>query len=153
MRVLQIIDSLEAGGAERMAVNYANALAYELDFSGLIATRKEGPLVSQIKSNVEYLFLDRKSTVDLKLIFRLRSFIYKHKINIVHAHGTSFFIAVLLKLIYPRIKIIWHEHYGSRVSQSRMDNITLFFSSIFFFFHFCCKSATRSLGKEKFIAF
>jgi hypothetical protein len=32
MRVLQIIDSLEAGGAERMAVNYANALANEIDF-------------------------------------------------------------------------------------------------------------------------
>jgi hypothetical protein len=35
MRVLQIIDSLEAGGAERMAVNYANALANEIDFSAL----------------------------------------------------------------------------------------------------------------------
>jgi hypothetical protein len=32
MRVLQIIDSLEAGGAERMAVNYANALLMKLIF-------------------------------------------------------------------------------------------------------------------------
>ena len=40
MRILQIIDSLEAGGAERMAVSYANALANEIEFSGLIATRK-----------------------------------------------------------------------------------------------------------------
>jgi hypothetical protein len=28
----QLIDPLEAGGAERMAVNYANALADEIDF-------------------------------------------------------------------------------------------------------------------------
>ena len=30
MRIIQIIDSLEAGGAERMAVNYANALVDEI---------------------------------------------------------------------------------------------------------------------------
>jgi hypothetical protein len=54
MRILQLIDSLEAGGAER-TVNYANALADEIDFSGLVSTRKEGSLVNQINSNVEYL--------------------------------------------------------------------------------------------------
>ena len=48
MRILQIIDSLEAGGAERMAVNYANALANEMEFSGLVVTRKEGPLLNQV---------------------------------------------------------------------------------------------------------
>ena len=50
MRILQIIDSLEAGGAERMAVNYANALAITIEFSGLVATRKEGPLLNQVNN-------------------------------------------------------------------------------------------------------
>ena len=60
MRILQIIDSLEAGGAERMAVNYANALADKIDFSGLVATRKEGALRNQLSINVSYLFLNKK---------------------------------------------------------------------------------------------
>ena len=42
MRIVQLIDSLEAGGAERMAVNLANGLAKQVEFSGLISTRKEG---------------------------------------------------------------------------------------------------------------
>lgn len=42
MRILQIIDSLAIGGAEKMAVNFANALVEEVEFSGLVATRKEG---------------------------------------------------------------------------------------------------------------
>jgi hypothetical protein len=42
VRIIQIIDSLEAGGSERMAISYANALAEQIDFSGLVATRKEG---------------------------------------------------------------------------------------------------------------
>jgi glycosyltransferase involved in cell wall biosynthesis len=132
IRILQIIDSLEAGGAERMAVNYANALSEEIFISALVATRKEGILKRQLDEKVSYLFLNRKNTVDLKSIFRLRSFVYKHKINIIHAHGTSFFLAFLLKVVYPRIKIIWHEHYGARETQSRMDNIMLFLSSVFF---------------------
>lgn len=132
MRILQLIDSLEAGGAERMAVNYANALSEKIFMSSLVATRKEGVLKQQLAGKVSYMFLNKKNRVDLKSIVRLRSFVIEHKINIVHAHGTSFFTAFLLKLIYPGIKIIWHEHYGARVSQSRMGNIILFFSSIFF---------------------
>ena len=34
MRIIQLIDSLETGGAERMAVNYANALQSKIEFSG-----------------------------------------------------------------------------------------------------------------------
>ena len=60
MRVVQIIDSLDAGGAERMAVNYANAMANEIEFSGLVTTRKEGDLKPQISINVSYLFLKKK---------------------------------------------------------------------------------------------
>jgi glycosyltransferase involved in cell wall biosynthesis len=132
MRVLQIIDSLEAGGAERMAVNYANGLSEKITLSALVATRQEGILKDQLGKKVSYLFLNKKRTIDLKSIFRLWSFVCKHKIDIVHAHGTSFFLAVLLKLICPHIKIIWHEHYGARVDQSIKGNLTLFFSSIFF---------------------
>ena len=59
MRIIQIIDSLEAGGAERIAVSYANALAEKIEFSGLVATRKEGSLLNQIDQNVSYLFFNK----------------------------------------------------------------------------------------------
>lgn len=132
MRVVQIIDSLEAGGAERMAVNYANALSERIEFSGLITTRKEGPLFSQIDNKVSYLFLEKKKKIDLKAIFRFRKYLKKNKIEIIHAHSSSFFISVLVKLMLPGIKIIWHDHYGSRVNESRKKNIILVFSSFFF---------------------
>jgi glycosyltransferase involved in cell wall biosynthesis len=112
MGILQLIDSLEAGGAERMAVNYANALVNQIEFSGLVVTRKEGPLLNQIDKKVSYLFLNKKRSVDLLALFRLRCFVKKNKVAIVQAHSTSFFLAFLLKLIYPSIKIIWHDHYG-----------------------------------------
>ncbi|MBE0391125.1 glycosyltransferase [Flavobacterium sp. PL002] len=132
MRIVQIIDSLEAGGAERMAVNYANALAQEISFSGIVVTRKEGPLLNAINSNCSYLFLDKKQTIDFQAFFKLRKYIITHNVAIVHAHGTSFFIAVLLKISYPKIKVIWHEHYGARVNQTASANAVLILCSLFF---------------------
>jgi glycosyltransferase involved in cell wall biosynthesis len=132
MRILQLIDSLEAGGAERMAVNYANALVNSVSFSGIVVTRKEGALLNEINPKVSYLFLNKKKTIDFGALFRLKKYVNNHKIQIVHAHGTSFFLAFLLKLFYPKIKIIWHEHFGDRAKQSKRDNVILIFCSLFF---------------------
>ncbi|WP_394775066.1 glycosyltransferase [Flavobacterium sp.] len=132
MRVVQIIDSLNAGGAERMAVNYANALSNKIKFSGLIATRAEGSLKKQINGKVSYLFLEKKKSVDFQAIFRLRKYIIQNKIEIIHAHSSSFFIAVLVKLTLPGIRIIWHDHYGTRAKESKKENRVLIFLSLFF---------------------
>lgn len=132
MRILQLIDSLEAGGAERMAVNYANVLADEIPFSGLVATRKEGSLVRQLDEKVEYLFLNRKHSFDIAALFRLRKFVKLHKVTLIHAHSSSFFIGVLLRLIYPEIQLIWHNHYGNIEFSSRKRLLSLKILAPFF---------------------
>jgi glycosyltransferase involved in cell wall biosynthesis len=119
MRIVQLIDSLEAGGAERMAVNYANVLSHKIEFSGLVATRKEGPLLHQLNPNVLYLFLNKRKQLDFGALFRLRSFVLKNKVTHIHAHSTSFFIAFLLKLTLPSIELIWHYHYGNNIQLPR----------------------------------
>ena len=112
MRIIQIIDSLEAGGAERMAVSYANALAMKIAFSGLVVTRKEGGLKGQLDNQVSYLFLNKKRALDFKAVIRLRNYVKQHKVTVVHAHSTSFFLAFLLKMSCPSLQLIWHDHYG-----------------------------------------
>ena len=132
MRVIQIIDSLEAGGAERMAVSYANALAEKIEFSGLVATRKEGSLLNQLDKNVSYLFLNKKSKFDFKAILILRNFVKKNNVTTVQAHSTSFFLAFLLKLTYPSINLIWHDHYGDSEFLSKRSAKSLRLSLPFF---------------------
>lgn len=132
MRILQIIDSLEAGGAERMAVSYANALANEIEFSGLIATRKEGDLLYQISTKVSYLFLNKKKQLDFGALFRLRSFVVKNKVSHIHAHSTSFFLAFLLKCICPYLKIIRHDHYGNNEFLKNRPHFILRLTAPFF---------------------
>ncbi|MGO4913004.1 glycosyltransferase [Leeuwenhoekiella sp. W20_SRS_FM14] len=113
MRILQLIDSLEVGGAERMAVNYANALFSKIEVSALCATRAEGDLKNLIKTGIPYLFLNKKRTLDFAAFLRLRRFIRTHNIQLIQAHGSSYFTAVLVKMITPGLKVIWHDHYGN----------------------------------------
>lgn len=132
MRILQIIDSLDIGGAEKMAINYANSLAVAVDFSGLVATRKEGHLKTQIHSNVNYLFLQKKSTIDSKAILRLRNYCKENKITHLQAHSSSFFTAFLVKLTLPKISIIWHDHNGLSEFISNKKALLLQICSCFF---------------------
>ena len=133
MRIIQIIDSLEAGGAERMAVNYANALSSTIEFSGIIVTRKEGILKSEINNNVDYLFLNKIKILDYKAIYILVSYCKKNKINLIHAHTSSFFLACLVKLFYIKVKIIWHDHYGLSDYLDNRKSFVLKIASVFFF--------------------
>ena len=95
MRVLQLIDSLDAGGAERIAVNYANALNNDNCTSFLCATRKEGLLKSEIKNLANYFFLEKMTSIDIRALFRLRRFLINNKISILHAHATSYFLSLI----------------------------------------------------------
>ncbi|MBC7606879.1 MAG: glycosyltransferase [Burkholderiales bacterium] len=112
MRIVQIIDSLEVGGAERMAVNYANALSKKIDFSGLVTTRKEGDLKQHLAEQVDYLFLNKKHTVDLTAVLKLKVYCKENNVDILQPHSSSYFVAFLVKLIYPKIRIVWHDHNG-----------------------------------------
>jgi len=129
---MQLIDSLDAGGAERVAVTFANALSSEIDGSYLCVTRSEGVLKEQLFNEVQFSFIRKKSTLDLRAVWRLRAYLKLHKIELIHAHTTSYFMATLVKLAYPKIKLIWHTHLGSRVLTSRWQNKVLYLCSLFF---------------------
>ncbi len=131
MRVLQLIDSLRSGGAERMSVNYANALAKRIDASFLCCTRMEGLLKSQLAPEVGYLFLNKKATLDVKSFLRLRKFVKENKVDFVQAHGSSWFMGVLLKISLPQLKLVWHDHFGKRANSNIKPGLLAFSSRNF----------------------
>jgi glycosyltransferase involved in cell wall biosynthesis len=149
LRIVQLIDSLDLGGAERMAVNYANALATRVAFSGLVATRKEGLLKDALDARVHYLFIERTKKIDWGAIVRLNNFCKKHQITHIHAHGTSFFSAVLVKILRPSIKIVWHDHNGNRASHSMVQNKVLKICSMFFDGILVVNKGLESWAKQK----
>jgi glycosyltransferase involved in cell wall biosynthesis len=132
LSVIQIIDSLNVGGAEVLAVNIANGLSEQKLDSHLCVTRNEGILKENINSEVGYVFLNRKKTIDFKAILKLSKYIKKHKIKIIHAHSTSSFTAVCVKIINPKIKIVWHDHFGNSEFLNQRNSYQLKIFSYFF---------------------
>lgn len=110
--VMQLSDSLDAGGMERVAVNVANYLPRDHYSSYLCTTRHDGPLANLIAPHVGRLRLNRNYRFDPVSLHTLTSFIRHNRIQILHAHGTSVFLAVLASLFKPHPLVVWHDHFG-----------------------------------------
>ena len=112
--IAQVIDSTDAGGAERLAVELANAVAQDGHPSHLIVARHLGALTKEIDVAVNVLTLNKTYTLDFKAISRTINYIRKHDIRILHAHGrTNAYWSALWKLLGKlNVKVIFHDHTG-----------------------------------------
>lgn len=131
MRILQLIDSLRPGGAEKMSVSYANALTTRIDASFLCCTRMEGLLKKQLAPEVGYLFLNKTGTFDLRAFLKLKKFVKENKVDIIQAHGSSYFLGVLVKKAVPGLKLVWHDHLGERANNNLKPGLLAPFSRCF----------------------
>ncbi|MDP2088349.1 MAG: glycosyltransferase family 4 protein [Flavobacteriaceae bacterium] len=130
--VLQLTDSLEAGGAEVVAINIANALNHRKISSHLAVSRKEGSLKNRLENEVGYYFLNRTKLIDFRAFQKLHQYINQHRITILHAHASSWFLAVVMKLWNPSVKIVWHDHFGFSEQLHKRNSFPIKMGSIFF---------------------
>ena len=115
LKILQLIDSLHSGGAERMCVNISNVLHESGHDVTLCASREGGTLEKFITPGVRYCLLKKKSPVDLAAFRSLIRIIRDNEISVVHAHSSSLFWAVAAKIFLRNLKVIWHDHLGIRI--------------------------------------
>jgi glycosyltransferase involved in cell wall biosynthesis len=108
MRVIQVVDTLQAGGAERVAVDLANGLLKSGFQVYFCATRRTGDLQQELHPGVVFFCLHRKHTFEGLLEFRKK--IIAAGIRIIHAHGNSTASFCVLSLIGTNTKIIHHDH-------------------------------------------
>jgi glycosyltransferase involved in cell wall biosynthesis len=116
---MHLIDALDAGGAERVAVNMANLLPADRYAAHLCTTRRDGALDSLVAPHVGRLRLRRRSTFDLAAIHRLRQYVARHDIRILHAHETALFTATAAALLPPFPAVVWHDHFGRHGIEAR----------------------------------
>lgn len=117
--VLHLVDSLASGGAENVAVMLANHLPQEHYRAYLCASRQSGPLRNQIRPHVTFCDLRRKRRFDLFAIRRLAEFTRHEDIGIIHAHTTSLFLGDILCLFNPKLRLVWHDHFGRQEIEIR----------------------------------
>jgi len=114
LRVLMMTDSLNAGGAERVAVDVANTLDRSTHEVWFCATRVGGPLVDRVAPDVEVTVLGRRATWDLTKLLTLARLVRSNRIDVVHTHGrgTMKFVALARALKLIDAKHVFHDHFG-----------------------------------------
>jgi glycosyltransferase involved in cell wall biosynthesis len=115
-----------------MSVNISNALAEENHEVILISTRASGNLTEYLNLRVKQYSLGKKSFFDISSLFKLKRLIEKYKPEVMHAHSSSIFWAVIASILARSSgKIIWHDHNGKRAKNSWLSNRPYVFISIF----------------------
>ncbi len=112
LNFFQVIDSLNIGGSERMCVNIANALVKNNFNCTVICTRELGPLKTNLNNKIKLVELGKRNVFDFLAFKKYLKLIPNSPNSILHAHSSSIIWASLVKIIKPRIKLVWHDHFG-----------------------------------------
>lgn len=115
--VLHVVDTLDAGGKERVAVNLVNALPRERFRLSLCTTRRDGSLSALVADDVTRLRLERRWRFDLAAVLRTIAFVRRSGVELLHAHGSSLFHCRLVAAAPPYPAVLWHDHYGRETAE------------------------------------
>lgn len=112
MRVLQIIDKLDVGGAERVLVNMTNILFEKNVDVSVLCLLEESDLDGELHKDVQIYYLRRKNKFSLLKIIELYKIL--SQFDIVHLHSRHILRYVGLLLYLPKsfrsFKIIYQDH-------------------------------------------
>ena len=111
MKILQVITSLEQGGAEVIVVNLATRLrrmGHEVDIC--VFNGKETPLMKQLRSNVPEAKIYKLGTGYYQpcYVFKLAKLMRRY--DIVHTHNSSPQLFVAIAGLTNRVKLVTTEH-------------------------------------------
>ena len=132
MRIVQIIDTLNVGGAERMAVNLANAFTEHKLENSIICTRELGGLAVEVNDGTQINSLTKRHFFDVIAFIRGLKLLQKFKPSVIHAHSSSIFWATFYTMMLPNCKLVWHDHNGKRPNHNFIINIPFRLASILF---------------------
>jgi glycosyltransferase involved in cell wall biosynthesis len=122
LRVLQVLDSLQVGGKERVAVDLANGLAERGWDSRILASRSTGTLGDEVGPDVKLWCAERRGRWDFKAIKRIARYLDDERIDIVHSHNpfSSYLTRVVLWFARARPLHVAHGHFGPAVKSRKI---------------------------------
>ncbi len=116
MNVLQLISSLEVGGAEKLLIDLLVAARDDerVNFIVIVMNQAVNPEMREKleRQGVTVYFLDRpEGKMHPRYWMQIMRVIHRHQIDIVHAHNSgSKLWAMLCKLAQPRLKLVFTIH-------------------------------------------
>lgn len=119
MKILQIIDRLAIGGAERVFVDMCNILHHhKLDVSAMLLLEERGELISQLK--VPVVAFSRKTKWNISSMLACSKIL--REFDIIHCHSKHTFRYIKLVCLLMRVdkKLILQDHSSFKIQGKQL---------------------------------
>lgn len=113
LKILQVIDTLNVGGAERVFIDLTNLL-YESGVSvSAMFLLKGGALQKELNRNIQKIEINRKKKFSFRSFLKTAKFIRQFHIIHCHFRHTYRYIKLIQRIFFIKTNIILQDHYGS----------------------------------------
>jgi len=112
MKIVQIIDTLQIGGAERVLVTLANLLKKNAHEVTVITLLKPGMLATQLAADIPVRALQRGWKWNIFKMYQLVRWCRPFDVVHVHSSHNLRYVFLAFRLFGWRKTIFFHEHYG-----------------------------------------
>lgn len=113
MKILQVIDKLNVGGAERVFIDICTILFDHKQPVSALFLLNQGPLGSELNNQIERFELHRKNKWSLKKMKECSEILVQFDIIHCHFRHVYRYVSLVAKIYKIKGKIILHDHYGS----------------------------------------
>lgn len=113
MRILQVIPSLELGGAEKVVEQLSKQIQKSADHKVMVVSLYplDTPIVQELIDNgVSVQLLDKKPGLDFSTVSKLRRIVKDFEPNVVHAHLYALLYTALATLGMRQVKKLYTVH-------------------------------------------
>jgi len=111
VRILQVIESLEFGGAEKVVVMLSNELVKSHDVC-VCCLRTLGPLAKELDPRIRTFCLEKSEGNDYRLPFRLSRLLRTERIDVVNTHNWAVFLEAALAANIAHTPVRIHTVHG-----------------------------------------
>jgi len=111
LRIVYVIESLEFGGAEKVAVDLANEMATRHEVT-ICCVKRLGDLASDVDRRIRVLCLEKRDGNDLRLPFRLARIAACPRADVLHTHEWGVFLEGALAGALSRTPVLVHTVHG-----------------------------------------
>lgn len=120
--ILQLVTGLGVGGAERVVLDLSIGLDKSKYNNYVLSLSKKNEMLDIFKdNNINVTSLNKNNSLKdfISMIVETKKFVKRYNIDLIHAHMThAMIIAVVMRIYFPKLKIVFTSHnttFGSKV--------------------------------------
>lgn len=124
MRIVQVIDHLNVGGAERVLVDLSNLLYEKGQDVTVLCLLAEGKLDKKLHKSIPVIYLRRKNKYNPVYLYKLYKIVSQFDIIHIHLRQVLRYVSLFFYSfkLHKKTTVLFHDHYGKINTDKAISN-------------------------------